>query len=312
LSDRPLVTAIIPTYQHACVVGDAVSSALAQTYPALEVLVVDDGSTDDTAEVLRGFGKRIRVICQANRGLSAARNRGITSASGELIAFLDADDAWMPSKIEIQVPLFRNPEVGLVGADMVYFDEAGDQAGTPLSRRAPPKGRVYPGFFTRDAVLLMPTVVARRRCFDDVGLFDESLRALEDQDMWHRISRRWALEYVSEPLARYRLSQGQMTRDFDRMLVNDIALREKCVADDPALLTIDRDVLEGCYYRLYLDLARQHMKRGEGREARAVLRRYRLRRGLTAKYLVHWVASWPPAWALRSLWSLACYFQGAP
>lgn len=304
MSRSPLVTAIIPTYQHAGVVGEAVRSALSQTYEPLEIVVVDDGSTDGTGEVLHTFGDTIRVVRQPNRGLSAARNSGIAAASGELVAFLDADDVWFPGKLDQQVPLFANPEVGLVGADMIYFDEHGDQPTTPLSRRDVPRGRVYPGFFTREAVLLMPTVVVRRRCFEEVGVFDESLTALEDQDMWHRISRTWALDFVPEPLARYRLSPTQMTQDFDRMLANDIKLREKCVAEDPALLEIDRPLLDSCYYRLYLDLARQHMKRGQRREARAALRRYRTRRGVTARYVIHWLASWSAGPMLTSLWRL--------
>jgi glycosyltransferase involved in cell wall biosynthesis len=302
VSSAPRVTAVIPTFQHGAFVAQAVSSVLSQTYTEIETVVVDDGSTDDTSDVLRGFGSAIKVIRQPNRGLSAARNTGVEASMGELVAFLDADDLWLPTKIEKQVPRFEDDRVGLVGADIVCFDAVGEYPEPTLRARNLARGRVYPGFITNQAVIHMPTAVVRRECFQQIGYFDETLTSLEDLDMWHRISRRWAVDYVDEPLARYRWSAGQMSRNEVRMLVNGIRVREKSVAADPELLSLDRGLLDSAFFDLYLELARKLIKHGSAAAAREQLGEYRRRRGVTASLLLHWLASWSPVLPASVLW----------
>jgi glycosyltransferase involved in cell wall biosynthesis len=120
----PTVTVIIPTYNYGRFVADAIASVLAQTYAVFEIVVVDDGSTDETEEVVKTFGERVRYIKQQNAGVSAARNAGIEVSSGDLIAFLDADDTWLPEKIEKQVAKFaEDAEIGLVHCGMREFDD---------------------------------------------------------------------------------------------------------------------------------------------------------------------------------------------
>jgi len=199
-----LVSTVIPTYNYARFVGRAIESVLAQTYPQIECVVVDDGSTDDTAHVLARYGERIRVIRQENRGLSAARNTGITAARGEAIALLDADDQWRPGKIAAQVALLqREPDLGVVGCGTTVYDANGEPrreilwqspgaAGTTAQRQIAMR-RAWVGGSGSGALI-------RRSVFADVGLFDEGLRAAEDLDMWLRVGARHRIQNIVSPL----------------------------------------------------------------------------------------------------------------
>ena len=158
----PKVSVVIPTYQHAHFVAQAISSVLSQTYCDLEVIVVDDGSTDDTQEIVAGFGEQIRVVQhEKNSGLSAARNTGIQLSRGEYVAFLDADDIWLPEKLEKQIPLFeRDESVGLVSSDMFFLDEdglkmckSGQRPETGFDQRVLCPGESNPGHARQPTVL---------------------------------------------------------------------------------------------------------------------------------------------------------------
>ncbi|HCA58980.1 MAG TPA: hypothetical protein DEP46_13490, partial [Blastocatellia bacterium] len=131
---KPLVSAIIPNYNYARYVGEAVESALGQTYPNIEVIVVDDGSTDNSLEVLEQYRDRIKIIAQKNSGVCVARNRGVAESEGEYIAFLDADDVWLPEKIEKQVEKFASgKDLGLVHVGVIDIDASGDELASHLN-----------------------------------------------------------------------------------------------------------------------------------------------------------------------------------
>ena len=124
---KGLVSVVIPNYNYARFLPEAIDSVLAQTYGQIEIIVVDDGSTDDSREILDGYGDRVTVIFQQNAGVSAARNNGVSRSRGEYLAFLDADDAWLPAKIERQIAAFRgDEEIGLVHVGMVEIDGSGN------------------------------------------------------------------------------------------------------------------------------------------------------------------------------------------
>jgi glycosyltransferase involved in cell wall biosynthesis len=227
---EPLVSTIIPTYNRAREVVLAVESALAQSYPGLrhEVIVVDDGSRDEgaTAAALRPYAGRVRTLRKPNGGVSSARNFGIEHARGELLAFLDSDDEWLPEKLRRQVTfLAEHPHCGAVLTDFVRMDQHRRDVGVAsLAAR-----------FADDAPNLvqalrhpgMPpsTVMVRRTVIDDVGGFDTSLRTAEDIDFQLRIARRYGIGLVREPLVRYKmghdegLSYGRGTyHDFMRVI----------------------------------------------------------------------------------------------
>ena len=185
-----LVSAVIPAYNYGRFVARAIDSVLAQSHRDIECIVVDDGSTDDTATVLARYGDRIRAIRQENRGLSATRNAGIGASRGEVIALLDADDEWKPEKIARQLAvLTADPEVAVVGCAVELADGDGKHQGDVFFP-APVRGAAgLRAIALRQAWVCGSAsgAVIRRRVLDQVGLFDETLTAAEDWDMWLRI-----------------------------------------------------------------------------------------------------------------------------
>lgn len=204
----PTVSVVIPTYNRAHVLPRALDSVLAQTYRDFEVLVVDDGSTDETADVLAHYGdrdERVRYLVQPqNTGVSAARNRGIREARGSLVAFLDSDDAWFPEKLERQVGRFRqsSDDVGLVycGVETVYDKEIDDEGWVFQPGH---RGDVFEDLLLENVIHTGSGVVIRRSVTDAAGFFDEGIPASEDYEYWIRIAQHYAFDFVAEPLLRY-------------------------------------------------------------------------------------------------------------
>lgn len=201
----PLVSVVIPTYNYAHFVSQAIQSVLDQTFRDFEIIVVDDGSTDDTFQVVSPFGDPVRYIRQANRGPNAARNTGIRTSTGKYVALLDADDLWLPHKLESQIPLIEaDPEVGLVYASMYLFDS---ETGAIVDWHPPSRcrqGHVLRQLYM-DQFVPSPTPLIRRKVFDEVGYFDESVVSPDDWEMWLRIAARYKFAFVREPLAMYRV-----------------------------------------------------------------------------------------------------------
>ena len=195
----PLVSVVIPTYNRADLVPRAIHSVLAQSYAPVEVIVVDDASTDGTATVMAGItDPRVTYIrCSANRGVSAAKNIGVRASKGELLAFLDDDDVWLPGKLEKQVLLFGSPEVGLVYCGIEVVDREGKRLG---AYRPYKRGLIYEALLFKN-YLHTSAVVVRRSCLEAGHLFDEGLIAFEDYDLWLRIAETWSVDYVPDALA---------------------------------------------------------------------------------------------------------------
>ncbi len=195
----PLVSIIIPTFNRAALLPRAIDSALRQTHPSCEVIVVDDGSTDNTALIAAHYGDKIQYIRQSNAGASAARNRGVNEASGSLIAFLDSDDTWHPEKLARQAALFTTAAIGAVHCAIRV--EHTDRAGT--------KGIYYPGdrLSLHDVLALRipwPTaMMVRRDVLTEIGGFDETLVASEDWELCIRIAQKYSLVGIPEVLAYY-------------------------------------------------------------------------------------------------------------
>lgn len=209
MNNGETVSVIIPTYNRAQCVTAAIDTVLSQTHRPLEVIVVDDGSTDDTATALRAYGDRILYLQQANRGAAAARNRGIRRARGDLIALLDSDDLWEKHRLEAQLCLLREfPDVDFVFSDMRVC-RGGCVVVPSFIDRFPvrsyllaERGRVRRLYnhLLRYNFLSTSTVLFRKRCVDRVGYFDESLRSVEDRDYWLRWSLTCEIGYVDEVL----------------------------------------------------------------------------------------------------------------
>jgi glycosyltransferase involved in cell wall biosynthesis len=212
------VSIIIPCYNQAHFLAEAVQSALDQDYPNKEVIVVNDGSPDNTREVAVSFGDRIVYIEQENRGLSGARNTGIRAAGGDYIAFLDSDDAYLPGALSIQADwLNRHSDIAMVCGDARLYD--GKQT---FGRKSGWSGRpVHPENFRWETVeycATPSTVMLRRSVLNTVGFFDETLKnAAEDWLMWVRMSKHFNMAYLDQPLIYYRVHDWNATRNVERI-----------------------------------------------------------------------------------------------
>lgn len=205
----PSVSVVIPAYNTGRFIAEAIESVLAQTFTDFEAIIVDDGSTDDTRDVVARFtDPRLRYVYQDHAGVSAARNAGIRRAQGRYIAFLDADDWWLPEKLALQVRLLEShPETGLV-----YCGACRVRNGRVLSRfRARYKGDVFGSLLVRGNEKVMAgsasAAIIRRECFEQVGGFDEECFALEDWEMWLRIAAQYAFDCVPDCLVYVRLHE---------------------------------------------------------------------------------------------------------
>lgn len=218
---EPGVSIIIPVYNYGRYLREAIDSALAQTHRHLEVLVIDDGSTDDSAAIAACYGEKVRCISQKNAGLSAARNTGIRAATQPFVAFLDADDVLEPRALAASLHCFSElpPDFGMVSC--AYQRTEAD--GTPIIGKAHAFHRSCE-LRARDILLksrFMPSaVLARREVFEACGLFDTSLRSSEDRDMWIRIGEKYRIYFLAERLVRIRKHGGNMSSHAARMREN--------------------------------------------------------------------------------------------
>lgn len=244
------ISVIIPTYNRAREVGAAIDSALAQTRAALEIIVVDDGSADETADVLARYGERIRVVRQHNQGVAAARNAGIAAARGDLLAFLDSDDAWLPRKLELQAARIEaDPGLGLVhcGADF---------AGTGI-RLDGLEGSVAAEILRLDRSVIVAHgsgVMVPRRVAGEVGGFDARMRVSEDWDFCYRVAARYRIGFVAEALVLHARHATGLQNDIARMEQGMLLALDKAFAD-PAVRPLRRHsygrlhrILSGCYF----------------------------------------------------------------
>lgn len=262
----PVVSVVVPAYNAAWCVRRAIDSVLKQTFRDFELLVIDDGSTDDTADVLATFGGAVRVVRQHNQGLSSARNAGIRAARGEFVAFLDADDWWLPGKLERQVSLLRaKPAVGFVSTAARVEDLDGRFLNLwPCTACS---DAFLPRLFgaNGDVAGSGSAVMARRRLFDEVGGFDECLRSLEDVDMWMRLAAVTAYACVDEPMVVILKRPGSMSRNLETMRNAAVAVMTKNRHLLPA-------AMRGAYWRrcmaaVHADYAKWRYRDGQRVEA---------------------------------------------
>ena len=210
--ETPLVSVVIPTYNRALTISPAIDSALNQTYKNIEIIVVDDGSTDNTKEALKPYEQKITYIPQANSGVSSARNIGIQRAAGEYVAFLDSDDLWYPQKLEKQIEAIqKNQEYALCLTNIEYINEAGSHISFSNLREIILQNGSFFEYLLRGFPVTCSYMLIKKDVFNAVGLFDESLKTAEDIDMLLRITSGYQAILIDEPLVKYRRGSSHLS-----------------------------------------------------------------------------------------------------
>jgi glycosyltransferase involved in cell wall biosynthesis len=265
----PNVSVIIPTYNRAFIVKQSVDSVLQQTFGDYEIIVVDDGSTDNTGDVLKPYGDKIHYDYKKNGGISSARNRGLEIAAGDYIAFLDSDDFWKPEKLEKQMAFFReHPEYGMVATRCLT--NTVDRNFTTVSinkrRRYGKSGWVYKNLFYRNFIRTS-SVVVKKECFEQLGVFDESLPRCEEIDMWLRIAKKYQIGFINDILTVYTRRPIEIRMDSVKGRKNWIRVLEKNY--DPEL--IPRSVYNRRMARIYAHMAENLLKKGKRQEGENLL-----------------------------------------
>ncbi|SCZ55968.1 glycosyltransferase family 2 protein [Thiohalomonas denitrificans] len=238
---EPTVSVLIPTHNMGKHIATAISSALEQTYPVAEIIVVDDGSTDDTRQVMEQFREdgRVKYFQRDHMGQGKARNLTLELATGEFVAFLDADDLWTKDKLERQMPAFSaDQEVGVVYSDVVVMDENASVQYFPKVKRY--SGRITQPLFSGNFIP-MSSAVARRRALDAAGGFSESLNMGLDYDLWLRVSVVWKFIHVPGPLLLWRSWGGQTcSHNFRGRHDSDAIIRKRFVQEFPGVVSKER------------------------------------------------------------------------
>jgi glycosyltransferase involved in cell wall biosynthesis len=275
----PLVSVVIPAYNCAAYLGRAIESVLAQGYPNIQCIVVNDGSTDNTLDVARSYGERVEVFDQANAGASEARNVGIAHAAGEFIAFLDADDYWKPSKVEKQVRAFQDfPDLALVTCDFVdHLDNINEPDAVERMAAQPYDQSIvtlYEDFLTlfQDPYLGTPTIMVRASRARDVGGFDAGLTIAEDLDFYFRVCQARPFARINQPLVCIHRRPGTLSYTQPGYQRN-LEVIDRLERNYPEFAQAHPNEFELQRLVLYERWAALALVQGEGGMARAILRK---------------------------------------
>ena len=271
----PEVSVIIPTYNRAKIVHKAIDSVLQQTYKDYEILVVDDGSTDNTKAALNQYGNNIVYRYKDNGGISSARNFGIENATGKYVALLDSDDYWLEKKLEKQMACFReNPSYGVVATRCASFEIDGnfdtiEPQGKIREKNRPGKsGWVYKDLFHRNFIRTS-SVVIKLDCFAKVGMFDESLYQCNDVDMWMRLARQYPVGFINESLTVY--TDNPKGVSTDSLSGRETYLQVLDKNYDPAM--IPSKLYKNRMARIYSHIGKHYVKRGDLPKGKEALRK---------------------------------------
>ncbi len=290
----PLVSVIIPVYNKpAAFIREAIGSVLGQTYEPLEVIVVDDGSSQDLSWLRSAYGERITLARKPNGGPASARNHGVGLARGAYLAFLDADDAWEPGKLEAQIAaLERRPQAGLSYSAVAAVDAQGRPCAGPDARKRQPSGAIFETLFWRN-VIPTSTVVVRRECFNGVGLFDEApaLISVEDYDMWLRIAERYEVACLEQPLVRYRRSAEGISRNIARSYAGERLVIEKAMARNAQATPHRRARLRRRLAQIAFDCGHEYFSANDLASARAQFREARRQQPWSLRAWGFWAAT---------------------
>jgi len=276
------VSIIIPTFNRRNYITIALNSVLAQTYKDYEIVVIDDGSSDDTKEVLTPYRDTIRYFYQDNRGIPATRNRGIKEATGAYIAFLDSDDYWLPEKLERQLEYFgKNPHCGMVATRCSSITPDGR---VRKKNRPGKSGWVLADLFKANFIRTSSAVI-RKECLEEVEFFDESLPECEEYDLWLRLAKQFQVGFIDEPLTVYTdnphgISTNSLAGRLQRLKVLEKDYLKECIPQ-----ALYRKRLANNYHYV----ARHYFNRGEKDEGKKYLRSALSLAPLNLKYVFYYI-----------------------
>ena len=272
MRQQPSVSVIIATYNRAHYLAETIDSVLSQKFRSFELIVVDDGSTDNTRELLRAYGDRLRFYCQENRGPSAARNLGVHHARGEWIAIQDSDDLCRPNHLEVLFGyVAAHPYCRMVFANGAYLNgpEHGRDTIIPVgkSRRLACNGVTIQDLFERSIVRLQGSIISKS-AYDEIGGHDESLRICMDLDLSFRLFMNFPIGYIDQTVFEYRKHDGNTGKNEDLRLTENIRVIEKLIKNYPATRKLlgERKLARRIAYRYYR-LAKGRRRRGLYRDA---------------------------------------------
>lgn len=298
--DTPFVSVIMNCYNCERYLQEAIDSVYAQTYPNWEIIFIDDFSSDRSAEIAGQYDGKLKYFRTEEKvKLGAARNIALEKAQGELIAFLDCDDLWMPEKLEKQVALFNDPEVGLVFSNCIVFNEKEQSTIRYKSKNDYATGRCFSRLLSNYFVM-MPTAVIRREALKSLDhWFDPEFEVAEEGDLFNRIAYFWKLDMVDAPLAKYRVHSGSDTWNKSKRFFDEFELMVKKYR----ILIPDFDInfkreINEMHRKAYFVQAALSWVGGSGGQARGVLRKLGVWNG---KYLMLYLASFVPAKWIKSL-----------
>jgi glycosyltransferase involved in cell wall biosynthesis len=266
-NNKPLVSILTPTYNRSDLLPIAIKSVLEQTYKNIEMLVIDDGSTDNTKEVINELlqDKRVHYYYQENQGQSVARNRALKECKGEMICFLDSDNLFKPDKIAFQISFLRdNPDVDIIYGDNETIDTIGCVLHNNNMKRY--SGNIYKRLLI-DNFVSMNTAMVRKNCFDELGGMDESIRVADDYDLWLRFSTRYNFKYEPVYFSQYRVMENQISSDKGRRFESNRTIIERSINDNPQLL--DRNYIKYVWCRFYTRRGRSFCASGQKRKGLA-------------------------------------------
>ncbi|MBD2388332.1 glycosyltransferase family 2 protein [Cylindrospermum sp. FACHB-282] len=255
----PKVSIIIPAYNAMTYLPTTLASVLQQTFTDFEVLIIDDGSTDHLHQwITEILDSRVKLIRQNNQGISAARNTGINNSKGKYIAFLDADDLWETTKLEEQIYLLdNNPTIGLVYTWIKLVDHHGKSSGRIIKSHI--QGNMWQQIVEYNPIQTS-TVIVRRDCLDNVGIFDQNLSSAEDWELWVRISFHYPFAVIKKPLVNYRLHQNNITKNWQITEQGLSLVIEKVFASLPSDI---QNLKNRCYGRGNLYIAWKTLQTGD-------------------------------------------------
>jgi glycosyltransferase involved in cell wall biosynthesis len=269
MARQSTVSVLMPSFNYERYLPLAVNSVLAQTFSDLELIIVDDCSSDGSRAIAENYARvddRVRTVFHTvNRGLAATRNTALAASSGKFIALCDADDIWLPEKLEHQLDAFRGrEELGLVHSDALIMDAKGCLSGQQFSRLFHRKNQRTSGDLfdelCRRNFICVPSVVLRREAILYAGGFEERLRSLEDWVCWTKVSRNYQFEYIDAALVHYRMHSASLSHNSEGMA------RNRIIALDLLLESLS-DIAPKPLSRLYYSLGMSHLELGELRAA---------------------------------------------